>query len=393
MDKLVVIASRVPFPIDKGDKLRIFHQVKELSKHFEVCLCVLSEDKVSQKSIDELHKIASKVEIIQLNKFLIYWNLFKGLFSKKPFQVLYFYQSSAQKKVSKLIQDTKPIHIYCQLIRCAEYVKNIHHIPKTIDYMDTFSKGIERRIDTSGWKKILFKKEYARLIKYENLIFDYFDFHTIISEQDRQYIFHPNKNEIAIVPNGIDFHYFHPIQVEKKYDLVFVGNMSYPPNVDAMLYLVNDIIPKVKIKIPTVTLLIAGASPAKEIVALQNDAITVSGWVDDIRQCYAVSKIFVAPMRIGTGLQNKLLEAMAMGIPSVTSVLANKALKADPGQEIIACKTTDDFVDQITTLLTNTTIQQELSNNGQTFIKQHFNWEANVSPYVDFFKKAKNRGS
>ncbi len=386
MHKIFVIASRVPFPLDKGDKLRIYHQVKELSKHFEVCLCVLSETKVEQKSIDELNKIAARVEIIQLNRILIYWNLFLGLFSKKPFQIHYFYQRIAHKKITKIINDFNPIHIYCQLIRCAEYVKNVHQISKTIDYMDAFSKGIERRIESAGWKKFLFKKEYKRLIQYENLIFDYFDFHTIISAQDRQYIFHPNKNEIAIVPNGIDTDFFKPIDINKSYDLVFVGNMSYPPNVDAMLFLVKEILPFLKIKRPNISLLIAGSSPSKEILELQNQNITVTGWVDDIRQSYASSKVFVAPLRIGTGLQNKLLEAMAMGVPCITSVLANKALNAEPNEEIIVCENTNDYINQIQALLSNPEWQTNLSQNGRSFICANFFWETSVKIYVEKFK-------
>ncbi len=383
MKKIFVIASRVPYPLDKGDKLRIYHQVKELSRHFDVCLCVLAEEDVSSKVKQELAKIANRVEVIQLPKWKIYVNLLGALFTSKPFQVHYFYQKSAHRKVEELIAEWQPDHIYCQLIRCAEYVKNIHHIPKTIDYMDALSKGIERRIDDAGIKRILFKSEFKRLMKYENLIFDYFDFHTIISEQDRQFIMHSQKKSIEIVPNGIDTDYFKPQEIKVNYDVVFVGNMSYPPNVDAVQFFVKEILPKLIEKFPNLKVLIAGANPAKEITHLSNQHITVSGWVDDIRLSYAQSLIFVAPLRIGTGLQNKLLEAMAMGIPCVTSVLANKALNARVPEDILVCAEPNEYIQSIEILLNDSVRRSTMSISARNFVEKEFCWKTSMKPMVD----------
>ncbi len=383
MNKIFVIASRVPYPLDKGDKLRIYHQVKELSRHFDVCLCVLAEEEVSGNVKQELAKIANRVEILPLPKWKIYVNLFGALFTSKPFQVHYFYQKSAHRKVEELIAEWQPDHIYCQLIRCAEYVKNIHHIPKTIDYMDALSKGIERRIDDAGIKRILFKSEFKRLMKYENLIFDYFDFHTIISEQDRQFIMHSQKRIIEIVPNGIDTDFFKPQAIKVNYDVVFVGNMSYPPNVDAVQFFVKEIVPKLMEKFPNLKVLIAGANPAKEISNLSNNHITVSGWVDDIRLSYAQSLIFVAPLRIGTGLQNKLLEAMAMGIPCVTSVLANKALNARVPEEILVCAEPYEYIQSIEMLLNDSVRRSAMSISARNFVEKEFCWKTSMKPMVD----------
>lgn len=374
--KLLVIASRIPFPLEKGDKLRIYHQVKELSKNNEVLLCCLHTKEPSAEARTELQKICSQVEFIKLSKWKIPFNLFFAFFSNTPFQVAYFYQKKAQRKIDALIQSFKPDFIYAQLIRTSEYVKHYYTYSKTIDYMDSFSKGMERRAENSSFfPRLVLDSEARRLLRYENLIFDYFDNHTIISEQDREQIWHENRKNIAIIPNGLDSEFFHPKEQEKKYDLLFSGNMSYVPNVDAALYLANEIFPLVQKEIKECKLLIAGATPHAKIAALRSEAIHVSGWMDDIREAYWDSKVFVAPLRLGSGLQNKLLEAMATKTPSVTSSLANNALGAENNKEILIANSPQEFADHIVSLLKNKAKADLLAERAYEFVRSTYNWQ------------------
>ena len=124
--KIFVIASRIPFPLEKGDKLRIYHQVKELSKKHEVFLCCLYDGKIHPKASEEINKICSQHSFVKLSKWKIAFKLLFTLFSTKPFQVSYFYQRKAQIIIDKLIDQFKPDHIYAQLIRTSEYVKSNH---------------------------------------------------------------------------------------------------------------------------------------------------------------------------------------------------------------------------------------------------------------------------
>src|SRR5690606_5569077 len=147
--------------------------------------------------------------------------------------------------------------------------------------------------------------------------------------------------------------YFTKKSETKKHQLLFNGNMSYAPNVDCALYIANSILPKLKQKGIQANLLISGANPLPVIKNLANENITVSGWMDDIRDAYNSSNIFIAPMKIGTGLQNKLLEAMAMGLPCVTTDLANNALKAKANEEILIGNTDDEIIQAIEQLINN----------------------------------------
>src|SRR6185369_5768414 len=181
--------------------------------------------------------------------------------------------------------------------------KHIRHIPKTLDYMDAFSKGLERLAQRSSFpKKTAVKMEWKRMLNYERSSFQHFNHHTIISEQDKLLIPHPDHHRIHIVPNGVDLQYYHAQDMIKKYDLIFSGNMAYPPNVESALFIAKEIMPLLWKKNPEIKLVIAGATPVKEILQLKSNNIEVTGWVDDMRVYFAQSKIHLAPMLISIGL-------------------------------------------------------------------------------------------
>jgi polysaccharide biosynthesis protein PslH len=380
MKKLVVITSRFPFPLDKGDKLRAYHQIKELAKSMEVHLISVTNSSVPESDKKVLENLCASVTIHKLNKIGLVWSLFKSLFNKKPFQVALFYNKVIHNKISKQIKELNPNHIYCQLIRCAEYVKDEYDIRKTIDFMDVLSKGIERRITSSSfYLKKLLKIEAERLKVYEHIMFEYFDNHSIISLQDQELIYHTKRENITIIPNGIDSDFFKPdANLVKKYTLLFNGNMQYQPNVKSAQYIVEHVLPIVIAKYPEANLLISGTSPTKEVLALASESVTISGWIDDIRDAYNSAHIFIAPMQIGTGLQNKLLEAMAMKMPCVTSKLANNALNATPDNEILIGNSKEEYAKLIINLIENNNMSSEIGKAGQDYVCQNFNWASSV---------------
>ncbi len=377
--KLFVLLSRVPYPIEKGDKLRAFHQIRCLSVKHEIILCALSEGKLHPGALTILKKYCKEVHVIPIGKAGMLWNLLKTFFNGKPMQTGYFYRRTAKSKILSLINKSKPDHIYCQLLRVAGYVSEVP-VPKTLDYQDVFSIGMKRRMETSSrWMKPLLNFEYKRLSRYENLVFGLFDHTTIISSPDRDLIGHPKRQEIAIVPNGVDHQYFAPLDCPKTYELVFTGNMGYPPNINAAEFLTKEIFPLVRKEFPSARLLIAGANPHARVLALQSDFTTVSGWIPDIRESYACSKIFIAPMQIGTGLQNKLLEAMSMKIPCITSRLANTALGARETEEILVGTSAGDYAGHILHLLNNRAEADKMAQRGYEFVRNTYDWEKSTA--------------
>ncbi len=373
--RIFVVLSRIPYPLEKGDKLRAFHQIKHLSKNNEIILFALNDRSVNkQDAFQFLQPYCKSVNFFDLSLFCRFLNIIKVFFNGKPFQVGYFFSRHAKKRIKQLTAEYKPDHVFFQLARVAEYSKPLN-IPKTIDYQDAFSKGLHRRMKyTSVFKRLILWMEYRRMLKYEHKIFNYFDNKTIISAPDREDIPHPEKGKIHIISNGVDFDFYQPETQVKKYDLIFSGNMSYPPNVLGARYLVKNILPILHKKGIAVKTVFTGAKPAEAIKSMASKDITVTGWVDDLRIYYARAKVFVAPMQIGTGLQNKLLEAMSMEIPCITTPLTNQALKAIHGKDILIAETANSFADQIEFLLKNPAKASEIGKKGRIFVQEKFSW-------------------
>ena len=373
--KIFVLLPRIPYPLEKGDKLRAYNQIRQLAKNNEIVLCALNDKKVDeQMAFHALQPYCSSINFIKINKFHILLGLLSAFFKGLPMQCGYFYNRKAAKKVDDLIAKHQPDMLFGQLVRVAEYLRR-KAIPKAIDYQDVFSYGMKRRADIASWvTKPIFNMEYKRLCRYEAAVFDEFEVKTIISKPDRDLIPHPKRDEILIVPNGVDHDFFKPQQQEKRYDIVFTGNMSYAPNVNAVDYLANEILPIVWKTLPDVKMYIAGATPDPKVKKCASERIVVSGWLDDIRDAYAESRIFIAPMRIGTGLQNKLLEAMSMRLPAITSPLANASLGAKPDEEILVGSNAEEMARHIVTLLTDQGQADRLAQAGFDFTNRVYDW-------------------
>jgi len=382
--RLFVLLSRFPYPLEKGDKLRAFHQLRILSKHHQVFLCALHENDLDKSWIEEVKQYCTELKTIHISKFNQVINLGFSILGNEPFQVAYFYQKLAQKEVLSCIEQWKPDAIYCQLLRTAKYVENIDNTPKIIDFQDAFSKGIERRLETDSWYwKPILNSELKRLNRYEEQVFKTFDHCTIISEQDRNQLPFTQRNEVKIVRNGVELDDFSPSSETKSVDVLFAGNMGYPPNVEGAVFLENEVMPLVRKQIPEAKLMLAGARPDQKVKELANEYTEVTGWVDDMRDCYAKAKVFVAPMMIGTGLQNKLLEAMAMRIPCVTSTLANNALHAKANEEILIAETAQEYANHILELLDNSSRSEQIATAGHNLVTEHFSWEGATKPLLE----------
>jgi len=375
--RLLVVLSRFPYPLEKGDKLRAYHQLRELSRQHEIYLFALSDKEVSVPSKAALMTFCKEIRVKKLNLYTKLWNSLLAFFKGWPIQCGYFYSKRAKGALRQFAAEVKPDAIYAQMVRTVPYVQDIK-VEKTIDYQDVLSQGMWRRAQQAPfWQKPFFKFESRRLQRYEAEVFPYFQHHTIITEVDRDLMPVKEKEKIQVVGNGVDFEQFKYEGQKKIYDLIFAGNMAYAPNVDAAEFIVNQILPKLLPKFPRLRLVLCGANPAKRVQALQGPHVIVTGWVDSMAEYYAQSKVFLAPMRLGTGLQNKLLEAMATQLPCVTSPLAAKPLKnTDYQKDILVCETPEEYVSVIFRLLTDREFYDEISQQSYQFVRTHYIWEA-----------------
>lgn len=394
--KILVALPRFPYPLEKGDKLRAYNQIKELSKNNEIYLFCVSHTKVLPEHVEQLRPYCQDICCVNSPKLVNYKNIVRNYLHTKSLQIGYWDSRKARKAVKEFVRKVQPDVIYSQMVRTMPWISRLPY-PKVMDYQDALSMNTERRMDQARglWHYIL-HFEFKMLRSTEYNAFKIFDALTIISEPDSDAIPRPKNGEIHIIPNGVDFEFFDrtkipsPAGAAPKWDIVFCGNMGYEPNVHAAQYLVKEVMPLVWKEVPGATVLLAGANPKHGVSNLASDKVSVSGYVADIRECYAASSIFVAPMLTGSGLQNKLLEAMAMQLPCVTTSIANDSLGARDGSEVLIGDNAEAFAAHIVSLLRDADKRASLAQSGRQYALDHFSWETSCQQLEAVLKSVVN---
>jgi len=380
--KLVVVLSRFPYPLDKGDKLRAYYFIQQLSVKYAIYLFAFSDEGPKTESIPALDPYCTEVHVLTLSKTVRFFNLWRGLFNSLPFQVNYFYDPKLLETIHYAVNRINPDKVFIQLPRVAEYVRTIPGIKKTIDFQDCFSKIMESRAKSGTWPiKWIYALEANRLKKYEKDIFLDFQHHLIISPSDLEAmpLTDLQKKQVRIAPNGVELMQYAPLDSPKEFDIFFAGNLSYPPNIEASVFLVEEIMPLVWKKYPNAKVALIGTTPHYKVKNLGSEKVLVTGFVEDIRVWYAKGRMLVAPMFIGAGLQNKLLQAMAMEIPCITTPLANAALGGKPGSQILVGSSAEELANHILYLLTDQESALKIAREGRIFVSETFSWEEAVS--------------
>jgi hypothetical protein len=223
--KLAIILSRFPYPIDKGDKLRAFHQIISLSQQFDIHLFALCEQMPSESDLNTVKQYCTSIELYHLNRLTIAIQSGLSFFKKLPVQVGYFFSKKHKIKIQEAITSLKPDIIYCQLSRTALYAYDLPFY-KVIDFQDAFAMNYNRIQENAyGLKKWFYKRESNRMKSFEGQMLQWFDATTIISSFDKANL-SIQPNQTIVIGNGVDFTFFSPQNIVKKYDLLFLGNLS-----------------------------------------------------------------------------------------------------------------------------------------------------------------------
>lgn len=372
---LAVLSPRFPHPIEKGDKLRLYHQLRTLSQVFNIHLIALTDQAIQVNSLAVIKEIVSETTIIHQSSNRLLKAGFKSILGSNPMQVNYYSEKAVEKKVKETIEKISPDIIYVQLVRIAHMV-HFFKGPKAIDYMDAMSLNMKRESSfRSVLTRFIFGLEAQRILKVEQGIDKLFDKKFIISQPDKDYLEGEGIGDLNVLGNGVDLDFFSPeskTPTTIEYDIAFVGNMGYLPNILAVEFLVNKVVKKAAQKY---RVLIAGARPHRRVKRLANEHVKVTGWVDDIRDAYNSAKIVVAPIFSGAGQQNKILEAMALGKVCVTSPQVNKAILAKENEEVFIASTAQEFIDSIEYLLNNPELCVEKGKNARNFVLNNFQWQ------------------
>lgn len=391
--KLLFAANRFPYPPYRGDKLKIYNLAKRLSNKHELHLLTFIQDNNDLQYLSELNKFFKEIHTVRLSKWCSYLNCIPAFFRDEPFQVRYFHSKKMNEKIKTLLSNNKYDAIHVQHLRMAQYWNDKKNVARVLDLPDAYSLYWKRRVDSKpGLIRSFNYAEYTRVYNYENIIHD-FDKALVCSNEDKRYLQDEHElYNVNILPNGVDLTVFknESHNYENNDIILFTGNMDYAPNVDAVEYFVNDIFPSILEIVPNVKFIIAGQRPVKKVLQLASDKVTVTGFVKDLTEMYSKASIVVAPLRFGAGTQNKVLEAMAMGVPAVSHNIGFNGLNIQSGEGVVLATELESFIQSCITLLQSSSLRKSIGEAGKKVVKEQFDWDTIASRLENYLTDAKH---
>jgi glycosyltransferase involved in cell wall biosynthesis len=268
--------------------------------------------------------------------------------------------------------------IYLHLFRMAPYFETLNNFYRIVDLTDMISKELIGSMPyRNSISKFIYRIENPRIVDYEKYVADHFDEIWLISENDQKALSSISPAaRIEVIRNGVNIKAFYPTGMKPAPNsLVFVGHMGVFHNIDAVEYLVRELLPIIRGRVPEVTLKIIGASPKRKIIEFNKmEGISVTGFEADLNTALNRSSVFVAPLRFAAGVQNKILEAMASGTPVVTTSIVNQGLGAQPGRDLLVADNALSFAENVINLLIDSKKNQAISHAGREFVKTRYDW-------------------
>jgi glycosyltransferase involved in cell wall biosynthesis len=329
-----------------------------------------------------------------------------ALCSPLPLQVAYARSASFTQTVQRLCLERIYDVIHVEHLRGMASMESLARThPLVWDAVDCISllSKLAMKAGPSLSVRAVARLEYKRTQRYEARMLDQLPHVLVTSQNDRDAMIalrrmslHDRASSddelgsgIRVLSNGVDLEYFRPAQQERRrFNLVFSGKMSYHANVATALYLHQQVMPLIWQQRPGATLTIVGSNPPKALQALTSDPrVEVTGYVDDLRSYVGRAEIMLSPMVYSVGIQNKVLEAMALGTPVIVAAKAAAALNALPGQDLMVAGSAQEFAESVLRLMNDAELQTSLSQHGRNYVERHHNWKVLTDQLVDVYKR------
>ena len=383
---VLFLAHRIPYPPNKGEKIRAYHQIRHIAKRHTVHLACLIDDPEDRQHVAALEQICASVDSVYRGKLHARVKGLAGLLSSKPLSIHSFYSKELAQKIADRMQSVKIDVVFVFSSAMAEYVLRMAEVPRVVDLVDVDSQKYRLYAECHSFPlSWLYRLEARRLGAYEDTIVGLFDRSVVVSEAEASLLRPRVRNrEISVISNGVDLESFAPNFDEeaapKQPNLVFTGVMDYFPNVDAVTWFCREVFPRIREIVPEASFTIVGRNPARQVRELASDPhVRVTGFVDDVCPYLQNASIAVAPLRIARGLQNKVLEAMSCGLPVVGTSQAFEGTAATPADGIRVADDAELFAREVVAFLADPGQRRESSRDARDYAERCHEWQAHCA--------------
>jgi polysaccharide biosynthesis protein PslH len=381
--RMFFICQRVPFPPDRGDKITTFNEIRHLSTKHEVHVFCLADGKPDLDNIPGLRRYAQSVTAVPVIGWKSKLRALKAMFAGEPLSVAVFNEVKLHNAIRRKFAELQPDLIMVYSCNVAQYAEHFPQVPRIMQFAE---------LDSSRWGQFarrsrlplrwVYAIEQQRFFAYERHIARTFS-HALVCTAAEQRDFErliPGV-PVSLVGNGVDLDYFRSKGIAKRPgSIVFTGVMDYFPNVDAVVWCCDKVLPIVQQQIPEAALTICGSRPTAAVRRLaKRRGVTVTGWVADTRPYLDGAEVFVAPMRMARGIQNKMLEALAMGLPCVASEAAAAGTVVPDGEGIVATDDPEEFAVHVVRLLRDGAFRATMASKARAAAELNYRWDVQLA--------------
>ena len=393
--KIAMLTPYLPYPPDTGGKIRSYYLLKALSSKHEVDLISVYYER-EPEGVEQVRRICSSVSLFRLSRPWTRSDRLKRIMAPMPLSVDHFYMPEAAIEVNKVLERGNYNLIYVDELCMTSYTTGIDDIPQILGRQKIDYVHYQEVAAARGWgrQKLLDLLECHKLKHYERktLNENYYARCIVCSERDKETLLVLNPTlRIVVIPNGADTAYFRPQPppADNAPTLIFTGTMFYYPNIDAVLYFFDRIYPHIVAGVPDVRVLIVGHNPAPEIKGLERFSnVRVTGYVPDIRPYIAQSTAMIVPLRLGGGTRLKILEAMAMERPVISTSIGAEGLAVQAGEGIMIADDPLNFASKTVELLQSPELRHRIVARARRLVENSYSWDVLGKRFLEACQEA-----
>ena len=387
--QLLFLAHRIPYPPDKGDKIRSWNILRHLAETYDVHLGAFVDDPADMRHLDVLRDVCADVFCIPTTGGSCKLRALKSLPGEIPLSVAMLQDPRMRAYVDDKCDAGEAETIYLFSGQMAPYA--LRHASRRrlilMDFVDVDSDKFRQFANTARLPmKSIYLREAKRLHQFEKQVARAVDASLFVS-QDEAALFRRTAGSYAhtvhALENGVDTDFFDPAPFRAEADpapnIIFTGAMDYLPNVEAARWLAKEILPAVRKRVPGASLTIVGARPGRDVQRLAGAGIEVTGRVEDVRPYFGRAAVAAAPMKTARGVQNKVLEGMAMQLPVVTTPAGLSGIDAEPGRHLLVAEVTEGLAAQIAGLLEDRERARDIGEAARAHVVRRYGWAHQLS--------------